>query len=101
MIDLLEAYQPWSNPGRPPRVPLPARAKKAGRQKLTRVDQCRLDDPRGRPSAGWMTRADDPGRPSTCRPTRVGRPDLYPERFFSWSNFSVFKGLFRLFNGNH
>ncbi|KAF3517895.1 hypothetical protein DY000_02062872 [Brassica cretica] len=52
MIDLLEAYQPWSNPGRPPRVPLPARAKKAGRRKLTRIDQRGLDDPRGRPSAG-------------------------------------------------
>ncbi|KAF3551340.1 hypothetical protein DY000_02006217 [Brassica cretica] len=71
MIDLLEAYQPGSNPGRPPRVPLPARAKKAGRQKLTRgrgrgfpyprgqrrldgrssvwVDQRGLDDPCGRP----------------------------------------------------
>ncbi|KAF3588233.1 hypothetical protein F2Q69_00029932 [Brassica cretica] len=60
MIDLLEAYQPWSNPGRPLRVPLPARAKKAGRRKLTRVDQRGLDDPHGRPSAG--------------RPARVGRP---------------------------
>ncbi|KAF2561773.1 hypothetical protein F2Q70_00018283 [Brassica cretica] len=58
-IDLLETYQPWSNPGIPPRVPLPARAKKAGRQKLSnpcwstqddpaRVDQRGLDDPRGR-----------------------------------------------------
>ena len=63
MINLLEAYQPWSNSGRPPRVPLPARAKKAGRRKLTRVDQHGLDDPRGQPSAGWTTRADDPGRP--------------------------------------
>ena len=58
MIDLLEAYQPWSNPGRPPRVPLPAQAKKAGRRKLTRVDQRGLDDPRGRP----MTTQDDPAR---------------------------------------
>ncbi|KAF3599678.1 hypothetical protein F2Q69_00036939 [Brassica cretica] len=49
MIDLLEAYQHWSNPGRPPQVPLPVRAKKAGRRKLTRVDQRGLDDPRGRP----------------------------------------------------
>ena len=58
MIDLLEAYQPWSNSGRPPRVPLPARAKKAGRRKLTRVDRHGLDDPRGRP---WMSH-DDPMR---------------------------------------
>ncbi|KAF3507480.1 hypothetical protein F2Q69_00008767 [Brassica cretica] len=57
--ELLEVFRDISGAKRPPRVPLPARAKKAGRRKLTRVDQRGLDDP-GRSSAG--------------RPARVGRP---------------------------
>ena len=75
MIDLLEAYQPWSNPDRPLRIPLPVRAKKAGKRKLTRVDQRGLDDPHGRPRTGRPARVgrparmthDDSGRPSAGR----------------------------------
>ncbi|KAF2615608.1 hypothetical protein F2Q70_00010899 [Brassica cretica] len=73
MIDLLEAYQPWSNPGRPPRVPLPARAKKAGRQKLTRGRGHGFLIRAG--EEGWTTEANAGSRPRVSYPRGRRRLD--------------------------